>query len=516
VKRFDVLLALGLATLAVASIAIPLHAGRSAAESRGGQWTGLDPTRDVAQYACFVARASHGDGPLFANPYDPDSDRTILALGLAAAGWLAGLTGLGVSAAVGAVHFTAVALVPFALLRMLAGLGLGGATRRTAAVAVVLAGGTAFFVARLAAGDPSIAAWRTDIYPSYGWSTLAALANPLWALALLFGFLAVDALVRAEESPTRTRRLWLGACAVLLYPTHFFLGGGGLVLLLVLAVASRARAKLLLALLPAVGFALVHVAIALGGSALGSGRGRALRPIVFSPLEALGALGLLIPLGLAGLLILRRSRDEGPARRVLGLWLLVAAALSWNPFLAGVKFVTLMHPPLAVLSAVALVRLVRGGGARRIVAVTAAVICLTAAPQMVRIRAADAESLPYARLEPGETAVLSALADAPAGPVLSVETVGVRLPWLGGRTPWLGHWFLTPDFRDRRDAVRGLFTATDDTEKADAAARYCRDHGIAVVLWREGDEAFFGACPPASWPRFLVVERCSLVLVPSE
>ena len=519
-KRGDLLVALGLATLAVASVAVPLDAARRGAEARGGAWTGLDASRDLAQYACIADAARDGGGVLLANPYAPGSDRTVLAIGLSAAGWIARFAGVDVAAALVLVHLAAVSLFPFALLRLLAGLGLGAATRRVAAVVVVLGGGMAFFVARLAEIDPSVLRWRTDVEPSYGWSTLAALANPLWALALGLGLLAIDALVRAERSPAPARLVGLGVLAALLYPTHAYLGGGLLVVLGALAVVSPARSRLLAALAPAVALAAGHVALVFGGDAQPAGIGRVLRAHTFTPLEAIGGLGLLIPLGLAGLAILRHRPADRGALRVLGVWLAVAVALAWNPFVIGVKFATLIHPPLAALSGVALLRLARGGRGRAALALATAAVVLSAAPQVVRIRAANAASgyAPYARLEPGEAAVLAALADAPPGPVLSVETAGVRLPWLAGRTPWLGHWFLTPEFAARREEARGLFAP----ERAGGmggmggAAAFCRERGIAVVLWREGDEAFFGECPPATWPRFLVADRSSLVLVPAE
>ena len=85
--------------------------------------------------------------------------------------------------------------------------------------------------------------------------------------------------------------------------------------------------------------------------------------------------------------------------------------------------------------------------------------------------------------------------------------MGTRLPWMADRVPWLGHWFLTPDYRERlADVERTFALGAPSAERA----RLLDDARIVAILVRDRDRALLAAPPPASFAPLPRTGECTL------
>ena len=296
-----------------------------------------------------------------------------------------------------------------------------------------------------------------DTLPYHGWSVFASFFNPLWIAGLLLLLLVLRPLL---VSSSRSWRALAGAGVgfVILFYVHPYSALGGLAIIgtvSLLRLLRRERpdwrrhlenaATLGVAGLAIGALSLWQLQDPVYRAATGGVFGSYTKSVLWYPLT-LGLLGWLALVG-AG----RWSAARHPQRLVLFGWVAAVVALQVLPFLNGYKFIFLLPLPLCILAA----PVARGLLAGRAWRAAAAGVLLFAGAALQTVEAIrstrDLGAVPSDIMRVVET-----LADEPAGNALTSPGVGNVLPAYTPHRVWVGHWFLTPDYRERSAAFRGF------------------------------------------------------------
>jgi hypothetical protein len=140
------------------------------------------------------------------------------------------------------------------------------------------------------------------------------------------------------------------------------------------------------------------------------------------------------------------------------VWLAVVAILHSSPILNGYKFVIHLYLPVCLLAAPVARRvhrrftapgMVAKAGAALALALTFGSALMVTLESMAQIGAINEVSASYMR-------VVHAISSRPPGNVLAPVDLGNLIPAFAPHRVWLGHWFLTPDFRNRWDTYERL------------------------------------------------------------
>lgn len=514
--------------LTVAALrAIPFLASRLAAPPPDSFYPpfGYNPIDGLA-YVGFIRQAAETGDWLLVNAHttQPQDGRYFLPL-FSLLGWVCRLTGLS--------PFTALELarVPlvfafFAVFWRFAGDFLPDRRQRLlAAMLVAFAGGVEFLAHATLSWWP--AAWHRPLFESisddYGWSTFAALFNPLWGagltLALLalrpvlkpkpgprrsadnpasdFGFRisdfppssragnpahegAADDLVRGTPAvalPPAASPAWRDAAlvagwTVATYLVHPYSGlgvlaiSGGVLLMRALSRAGRAEALRLAAGLTAAvaviaGFsAWQHQDAVFHATARGLFGPHGLS-VLWYPLT-LGATG-----GLAALGAWQRGRAGAPGKRELLVWAGVAALLHWSPWTSGYHFVYLLPLPLGLLAAPALDALLRvfADDAAPLRRQFGAALVVALAFQSAPAVTWRTTRLTLARPFPTPVRdAMQVLAREPAARVYASPHLGLIVPAYTAHRVVVGHWFLTPQHATKQARYNALMAGLVSTE----------------------------------------------------
>lgn len=485
--------------LAVAALrAIPFLATRLAAPPPDSFYPplGYNPIDGLA-YVGFIRQAAETGDWLLVNAHTtlPQDGRYFLPL-FSLLGWVCRLTGLG--------PFTALELARaplifafFAVFWRFAGDFLPDPRQRLqAAMLVAFAGGVEFLAHATLSWWP--AAWHRPLFESisddYGWSTFAALFNPLWVAGLTLALLALRPvlkpkpglrratgdstsdcelgtsdfpprngagdLVRGTAAPAPkpvSSPAWRDAARVAgwtaaTYLVHPYSGlgvlaiSGGVLLMRALSRAGRADALRLAAGL------VVAVVVIAGFSAWQHGDAvfHATARGLFGPHGlfvwwyplTLGATG-----GLAALGAWQRTRTGAPGTRELLVWVGVAALLHGSPWTSGYHFVYLLPLPLGLLAAPALDALLRvfaddaAPMRRQFGAALVVALAFQSAPAVTwrTTRLTLARPFPAPVRE-----AMRVLAREPAAHVYASPHLGLIVPAYTAHRVVVGHWFLTP------------------------------------------------------------------------
>jgi hypothetical protein len=287
----------------------------------------------------------------------------------------------------------------------------------------------------------------------HGWSTFAALNNPLWVAGLTLTLVALRPLMQSG-GPTRGRD-WVQFVAGFV-ATYFVHPYSGLVVLGVTVGLLVARWAF-----PVPGGRGMHLkkggaALALGLGIVGAvalwqnqdpvfrlTAGRVLgdhQLSVFWYPVTLGALGLLAVQGWR-----RWLRAEVPHRLEIGVWTVTVMWMHASPLFNGFHFVFHLHLPLCIVAATAMDEwLTRFNEARwRTQLATALVLAATfqsaAAVTWRSARTALGHQFPNDAM-----AAIERLGQEPAGKVYTAPFLGTLIPAYTSHRVYSGHWFLTP------------------------------------------------------------------------
>jgi hypothetical protein len=165
-------------------------------------------------------------------------------------------------------------------------------------------------------------------------------------------------------------------------------------------------------------------------------------------------LGLVGVFGLRGMMLL--NREGHPWRYALAAWIATVVLLHTSPVLNGYHFVFQLHLPVALAAAPAVADTasrLRSTGRRFALALV--VVGLFAAPlaitweSILDVRRDSLVPRPYVE-------VARLLAREPPGNVLTPWHIGNLVPAFGPQRSFVGHWFLTPNYKERARAYAEL------------------------------------------------------------
>ncbi len=192
-------------------------------------------------------------------------------------------------------------------------------------------------------------------------------------------------------------------------------------------------------------------------------------------------------LGLAGAYGWLRARTtfaHARAFELLTCWLFVAF-LGSNLLTAGVKYLYLLHFPLAVFAGAGIMRVwnefisIRFPtiSFRGFLAVVLLLLCFSA-PFVIAKRSGEVVQQPKHYLSAGENALAQFAETLPPGIVVSDYRMGSLFSWRTTLRPYLAHGFLTIDFKEKRLAVEEFFSR----DSPDAQREWLQREGISYVL----------------------------------
>ena len=451
--------------------------------------------KDWLQYVALIRQPADTGRLLLANPFttEPQEGRFVLlfhqALGVLhlATGidpfWLLELSRV------------PLLLVFFAVLwRFLGHVFVERRVKLWACALVAFAGGLEAFALPLAhAGLPAAMAERMerDLWHLYGWNGFASFYNPLWIAALALVLVVLRPLLQPGGPASVRDKVQAGVgflALALVHPHSAILVGAALagVALVELALeppALRRRlAHAVVALAPPIAALAALTLWQLRDPVFGAAGGRALG----APSASASLFWLPVAGGALGFFALRGfqrwAREAHPWRLAVGGWLGAVALLVSSTVLNGYHFVFGLHLPLCLAAAPALAAAVerwRGERAFGAVRLAVAMLLLFVSPLYVTVR-----SLREARQESAVPAAfmpaLAELRDVRPTNVLAPPQLGNVIPAFTPHRVWLGHWFLTPDFRERS---RWYALLVDNPEPQTRVLRVLVDaHRIGAVV----------------------------------
>jgi hypothetical protein len=448
-------------------------------------------TTDFLQYASFIDQARESGSPLMKNRLtgEPQAGRYVL-LYLWLAGLESKLTGLGIPAAWHLLQFLVGALFLAVSWRLLGRLLPEPSPRLTAFLLVCFGGGLEWIPWLMGSGGGDPSAPGSQWLAFWNWSTFGSLTVPPWIAAQLLFLTILLTLLNLSHSPRRPpvlQRLLLFVLTPVVWLVHPYTGVFTYAFLFAVpftaAIADLLRLRRpdgsflrdrlslvapgLLSLLPMAVFLLwVRADPVYAATTKHLLDWRVVFPLGLWPLTY----GLILIPACVGLW--RVARDTGLRRELLLAWVVIAALLSQNPWLAGYKFQFLLHLPLCILAARGVVWLAAEirwcATLWRWRSLRVALFLVVAAwPLIVPFKdLASARNEPELFASQGQLEALAYLRDQPDGTVLATYRNARLVAWHGGHVTWAGHWFLTLDYeRKQLEIVRFFSPNTPDEWK---------------------------------------------------
>lgn len=429
--------------------------------------------KDFLTYLAFARQAAEDASLLFYDPFttEPHSPRFILPFF-----WLLGR----LSACTGAPPTLLLELVRAPLVFLFFGVVWWflrpilpeTRTRLLAATLIGFSGGIEGWVRPFADALPAPVA--VEVLGStahlFGWSTFAAMFNPVWVAGLTLTLVALRPLLRPDGPADGRELLLVGGAFFAGFWIHPYSA------IVVVAVATtyvvlgwiferrieRGRLGGLAALLPPL--ALVATV----------SRWQTQDPIyVAASSNALGPNDLAIfwwPITIGALLVfaLRGAQAwvaaEHPYRLPLFAWVMAIVLLHSSPVLNGYHFVFHLHLPLAIVGAVGLREAWLAWNTDRLPArVVTAALVLALAPSAFFVTRDSIDDVERENRMPASYGkIVSTLSGLPAGNALVPAPLGNVLPAFTPHRVWIGHWFLTPDALARGRHYQELVDGTAD------------------------------------------------------
>ena len=287
-----------------------------------------------------------------------------------------------------------------------------------------------------------------------GWSTFAALNNPLWAAGLTLALIAIGPLLRPEG--TQRTRDWVRFVAgcVATYLVHPYSG----LFVLALAISLPAGRWILGGPGPCqpyllrAGTALAAALGLIGALALWQNQDPVFRLTAGRVLgdHQLSVFWYPVALGGLGLLAARGGRhwfqSTAPHGLAVGIWIATVILMHASPLFNGYHFVFLLHLPVCLLAVPALDEVLqRRDSPRWLDQVTAALLLALVFQSAVSVTWRSAKRALDHQLPETAMAAIERLGREPPGRVYTSPYLGTIIPAYTSHRVYVGHWFLTPD-----------------------------------------------------------------------
>jgi hypothetical protein len=416
---------------------------------------GYNP-KDLLSYIAFQRQLAEDGRWIWANPFttEPQSGRFVLGLH-ALLGAVSRSTGLD-SFVVLELSRLPLTIAFFAAVWSFTALVLGEERHRIWACWLIGLSGGFDWLARLATGlfpETLASSLAQDLWHLQGWSTFAAMYNPLWIAGLTLTLLSIRIVLR-PSTPRGSDAVALAVTFFVLYWVHPY---SAVVVLTVFATRAllggtfgRApdRRRFLTVVL-----SLAAPLVVIGAIALWQARDPVFRSSSggFFGSQYVSALWYPVTLGVLGpfaWLGLRRRLETGDAwGHELAGWLVAVVFLHNSPILNGYHFLFHLHLPVAILAApiaAEAYRAARDGPRWRGVATGCLLGALFLATPAVTIESIldtrEGNRVPVSYAE-----MIRFLDDQPPGNVLASSFLGNLIPAYTHHRVYVGQWFLTPD-----------------------------------------------------------------------
>jgi hypothetical protein len=334
------------------------------------------------------------------------------------------------------------------------------AQRRVALVLVAFCGGMEFLALDAASLLPPAlrATLEVQLSPSAGWSTFAALWNPLWIVGLTLQLWIVGLALDPQRTRSFPEFAAFSAGLCLLWFTHPYSAIATVVILAAgwllpwacgVSVNGRELARLAvalaLAMLPISAVAAWQLQDTVQRAASANTLGTQSTDVFWYPLT----LGLPLVFAVRGWSYWQRTSNLWGPR--LAAWVTGIALLHSSPVLNGAHFVAYLHLPVCLLAAPALTSLWTLGPRLPGVAVA---LALFASPLVLTVNAVRVSAAFV--LPDGFAEILADLSRLPPGNVLAPSGAGTLIPAYARHRVVAGHPFMTPDFSSRAAFVDTL------------------------------------------------------------
>ncbi|MDG2304093.1 MAG: hypothetical protein P8R42_05460 [Candidatus Binatia bacterium] len=457
--------------------------------------------KDFLTYLAFARQAAEDPSLLFHNPFttEPHTARFILPF-FWLLGRLSAWTGVPSTLLLELVRVPLVFLFFGVLWWFLRPILLDRRTRFVAATMIGLSGGLEGFVRPFAGAMPPAAAVEVLGSTSHllGWSTFAALFNPVWVAGLTSTLVVLRPLLR-PHGPTGLGEQFLVSVAFFIgfwihpYSAIVVLAVAGTYVVAGWIFERRVDSGRLLGI-AALAPPLLLLAVISGWQRQDPIYAAASTNVV-GP-NGVGVFWWPITLGAVVVFALRGAQkwvaDEHPYRLALFAWVLAVLLLHSSPVLNGYHFVFHLHLPIAIVAAVGLREALSEWGtttAAGRVATAALVFALLPSVFFVTRDAIDdvkrENAFPAAYGD-----VIATLSDLPPGNALVPVQLGNLLPAFTPHRVWVGHWFLTPNAvahgRHYQDLIDESVDPTDLRRLVDAQSiRYAVLPTVRAARWTE-------------------------------
>jgi hypothetical protein len=328
--------------------------------------------------------------------------------------------------------------------------------RRWAAILLGFAGGFESWIQALVPSTVNFLdqtnRFAKDTWTAYGWNFLASSFNPLWLAGIILALVVLRYAMAENALATARDRMIAGAAFFVLYWVHPYSAVGTLGIIGMRPCVewfvnrrldfSALRHIVLTFILPLAAIAAIAhwqtqdpVYRAASGGFFGS--------------EDVSVFWYPLTLGAVGFMALCGSRDwaseRHPWRLPILAWVIAIVFLHSSPLFNGYHFVYLLPIPLCIVAAASVRKFFESS--RRWARIALA-LALFGAPffiVIVSLKTAEEHSTTSA----DAMRLVATLGKLPDGNAMVPPPIGNIVPARTGHRVWLGHWFLTPNKRQR-------------------------------------------------------------------
>jgi hypothetical protein len=470
-QSWHIVLLLGL--LAGFLTLIPVMQGYDHASANGIIFNGFDFVEDSHAYAAYI-HSGVEENPLFLKDYstsEPQEGRYVVLLFTVLA-IAQRILPIGIEVWWNIARVLVILFLSVSTYLLSAALYPGAKERITSTILLLFGGGFSWVVGLFGGLVPLLARLHsTELQYYLGYTVFSFMFHPLAMLSLGCILLAVRELLVFSTHPTAKHAALAGVFILLAFFDHpsagvlGFLGGGLFLLYLLVKHSAHRSVRGVIPFLPfalAGGVALLYVLWARGDPIYAFHQTYYLawdrhEPFWMFPF----AIG--IPLLLAAYALIKRPGFLDGARWAL-LGIFAAGAFLMTLFFpAGVKYLYLLFPFLALLAGPVLV-LLSHSVAQRVPRISPRaawagllVLCCLSAPFVTQARVDEVTQEAKHYLSPFENAGLDFLSTQGSGVVLSDMKIGSMISWTSPQRPLVAHGFLTIHIKDKLLDVESFF-----------------------------------------------------------
>lgn len=479
--------------LAAALVSYPVFAGMETANQNDVLFNGFDFVEDSHSYAAYI-HSGVEENILFLKDYstsEPQEGRYIV-LYFSLIALIVKLTGLGIDLLWNIGRILVILFLTWAVWKLTTVLFPDRTHQIAGTALVILGGGFGWTIFVFKGVLPFLGRLYSTEISYLGYTVFSFLFHPISMLALGFICLSAYYLLRFTQHQHTNDLILTSMCILIAFFNHpaaavfgFIFAGLYLVYTLYIHRASRLNSTHIRKWWPLVAagiIALVYMTWARGDPVYAFHQSYYLSWFKHEPLW-MYPFSLGIPLLLAIWTLIRTPAFLSPEKKgLLVIWGLLALIQS-QVFPAGLKYLYLLFPAVALLAAPTLVTLAHTIAHRfptikaHTVIIGIIIACCLSAPFITTQRAHDLVNQEKYFLTTGQYHALEFLDTQGSGVVLSDLRIGSMISWNSPQRPLYAHGFLTLDFETKgKDIITFFSTSATLEQKNDILEKYHITH----------------------------------------